>query len=355
MSTLYRYTVPVEETTWKFPASGEVAFTWDYDTRSDELLKLYSKGKKEQWDADQRIDWSIPVDPEDPMQMDDQVVPLYGTKIWDRLSEKQRVELRYHSQVFNLSQFLHGEQGALVCAARIVKDAPRIESKFYAATQVMDEARHVEAYRRLLTEKFKFVYPISAPLKALLEKALNDPRWDFTYLGMQVLIEGVALVAFQRIRDYSKNPLCQAVNAYVMQDEARHVAFGRLALRDYYPELTDAERREREDFVIEGSYHLRDRFNSPEMWERLGFDVREVMKELDGAEGQIRFRKRLFSRIVPTVRDIGLWSERVQKAYTDMGGIQYAKTDAQAMLDNDAKVAEDFDRRMKEGFSVPSK
>ena len=252
MSTLFRYIVPAEETQWKFPASGEVCFTWDYDARSDELLKLYSKGKQEQWDADTRIDWSLPVDPEDPMQMDDQVVPLHGTKLWDKLSEKQRVELRYHSQVFNLSQFLHGEQGALVCAARIVQDAPRIESKFYAATQVMDEARHVEAYRRLLSEKFKFIYPISKPLKTLLEQALNDPRWDFTYLGMQVLIEGLALVAFQRIRDYSKNPLCQAVNAYVMQDEARHVAFGRLALRDYYPELTAAERREREEFVIEG-------------------------------------------------------------------------------------------------------
>jgi len=355
MGTTFKYTVPAGETQWRFPATGEVNFTWDYDARSEDLLRLYSKGKKEQWDAEARIDWSLPVDPEDPMQMDDQVVPLYGTKIWDKLSDRQRAELRYHSQVFNLSQFLHGEQGALVCAARIVQDVPRIESKFYAATQVMDEARHVEAYRRLLAEKFRFAYPISKPLKTLLEQALNDPRWDFTYLGMQVLIEGLALVAFQRIRDYSRNALCQAVNAYVMQDEARHVAFGRLALRDYYPELTEAERREREEFVIEGSYHLRDRFNSPEIWERLGFDEKEVLGILDESEGQVRFRKRLFSRIVPTVRDIGLWSEKVQKAYTELGGIQYANTDAQAMLDNDAKVAEEFDRKMKEGFAVPAK
>ena len=349
MST-FRYLVPGTETGWNFPASGEVAFTWSYDATSDELLRLYSKGKREQWDAETRIDWSLPVDPEDPMQMDDQVVPLWGTPLWDKLSERQRAELRYHSQVFNLSQFLHGEQGALVCAARIVQDVPRIESKFYAATQVMDEARHVEAYRRLLSEKFRFAYPISKPLKTLLEQALADPRWDFTYLGMQVLIEGLALVAFQRIRDYSKNTLCRQVNAYVMQDEARHVAFGRLALRDYYPQLTEAERREREEFVIEGSYHLRDRFNSPEMWEQLGFDVKDVLKVVDGAEGQIRFRKRLFSRIVPTVRDIGLWSERVQRAYTELGGIQYANTNAQEMLDNDARVAEEFDRKMREGF-----
>jgi len=344
MSTLFRYTLPVEETHWKFEGAGETTFTWNYDAASEDLLKLYAKGKQQQWDAEKRIDWSLDVDPDDPMQMDDTVVPLYGTPLWNRMSEKQRSELRYHSQVFNLSQFLHGEQGALICAARIVQDVPTIESKFYAATQVMDEARHVEAYRRLLTEKFKFVYPISKPLKTLVEQALTDKHWDFTYLGMQVLIEGLALVAFQRIRDYSKNPLCQAVNAYVMQDEARHVAFGRLALRDYYPQLTDAERREREEFIVEGCYHLRDRFNSPEMWERLGIDLKDALREVDGSEGQIRFRKRLFSRIVPIVKDIGLWSERVRKVYAEMGVIHYGDSDAQTMLDRDNEVAEEFDR-----------
>ena len=349
MATLYRYTLPVEETHWKFHGASETCFTWDYDAKSEELLKLYAKGKQQQWDADTRIDWSLDVDPEDPMQMDDSVVPLFGTPLWERLSDTRRAELRYHSQVFNLSQFLHGEQGALICAARIVQDVPRIESKFYAATQVMDEARHVEAYRRLLTEKFRFVYPISRPLKTLIEQALTDRRWDFTYLGMQVLIEGLALVAFQRIRDYSKNKLCQAVNAYVMQDEARHVAFGRLALRDYYPQLTEAERKEREEFIAEGSIHLRDRFNSPEMWERLGFDWKDVSPLLEGSEGQIRFRKRLFSRIVPIVKDIGLWGERVQKLYTDFGVIHYADKNPQEMLDHDAQVAEEFDRLLGRG------
>jgi len=257
MSTLFKYVLPVEETNWKFQGAAETAFTWDYDGKSEDLLRLYAKGKQQQWDADERIDWSIDVDPEDPMQMEESVIPLYGTPLWQGLSEQRRAELRYHSQVFNLSQFLHGEQGALICAARIVQDVPTIESKFYAATQVMDEARHVEAYRRLLKEKFRFAYPISKPLQVLLEQALTDRRWDFTYLGMQVLIEGLALVAFQRIRDYAKNPLCQAVNAYVMQDEARHVAFGRLALREYYPQLTEAERREPGSDEIETACVLR--------------------------------------------------------------------------------------------------
>jgi hypothetical protein len=218
----------------------------------------------------------------------------------------------------------------------------------------MDEARHVEAYRRLLKEKFRFVYPISPPLQRLLEQALTDKRWDFTYLGMQVLIEGLALAAFQRIRDYAKNPLCQAVNAYVMQDEARHVAFGRIALREYYPQLSAVERREREQFVIEGSYFLRDRLNSEEMWAAIGIDPKDAMGAHAASEGQVRFRKRLFSRIVPTVKDIGLWSEPVQKAYADMGVLHYAERNAQEMLDHDAAVAEEFDKLVAARASPPA-
>ena len=347
MAAVFKYVLPVEETHWRVQGAAETAFTWDYDTKSEELLRLYAKGKQQQWDAEQRIDWSLEVDPDDPMQIAEEMMPLHGTPLYARLSARQKSDLRYHSQVHNLSQFLHGEQGALICAARIVQDVPTLESKFYAATQVMDEARHVEAYRRLLNEKFRFVYPISLPLKRLLEQALNDKRWDFTYLGMQVLIEGLALAAFQRIRDYAKNPLCQAVNAYVMQDEARHVAFGRIALREYYPQLSAAERREREQFVIEGSYFLRDRLNSEEMWERIGIDPRDAAAAHQASDGQVRFRKRLFSRIVPTVKDIGLWSEGVQKAYADMGVLHYGERNAQEMLDQDAAVAEEFDKLMQ--------
>jgi len=353
--TLHRYTLPVEDTHWKVQGQTEAAFTWDYDARSDELLRLYAKGKQGQWDADVRIDWSLDVDPDDPMQVVDEMLPLFGTPLWDKLSERHKSDLRYHTQVHQLSQFLHGEQGALICTAKIVQDVPTIESKFYAATQVMDEARHVEAFRRLLHEKFRFVYPITPPLATLIEQGLTDRRWDFTYLAMQVLIEGLALAAFQRNRDYAKNALCAAVNAYVMQDEARHVAFGRLALRDYYPQLTAAERAEREEFVIAGLYHMRDRFDAIEMWEHIGIDAKDAREALGISTSQVRFRKRLFSRIVPTVRDIGLWSDKVQAAFTDLGAIEYAQKDAAAMLEEDGKVAEEFDRLMKEGWKAAPK
>src|SRR5881397_2476967 len=345
MATMYRYQLPVEQTGWTLQGETQTSFTWEYEDERAKLLALYDKGKKQQWDAAVRIDWSLDLDPENPQEIDDRFIPIYGSAVWSRLTDKEKVRLRHHQQAQSLSQFMHGEQGALMAAARIVQTVPELDAKFYAATQVMDEARHVEAYARLLNEKLGIAYPITPGLKALLETVLTDRRWDMTYLGMQILIEGLALAAFQRIRDYAKNRLAASVNAYVMQDEARHVAFGRLALRDYYPQLSDKERDEREEFVVEACYHMRDRFNQREVWETLGLPVEECIQATMQSDQMRQFRTRLFTRIVPTVKDIGLWGQRVQKAYGDMGVLDFASIDAEALLDNDNKVAEEFDAR----------
>jgi para-aminobenzoate N-oxygenase AurF len=343
MSSTYRYQIPVEQTQWKFEGQSETILTWEYEDGREKLLNLYDKGKKQQWDAATRIDWSQDLDPENPMMLDDRAVPIWGSPVWDRLTDKERIRVRHNLQAQTLSQFMHGEQGALIATAKIVQTVPGVDAKFYAATQVMDEARHVEAYARLLHEKFEIAYPITPGLKALLEQTISDRRWDMTYLGMQILIEGLALAAFQRIRDFAKNRLAASVNAYVMQDEARHVAFGRLALRDFYPQLSDGERAEREEFVVEACYHMRDRFNQKELWENLGLPVKEAIEVAMASENMRLFRKRLFSRIVPTVKDIGLWGPGVQKAFADMGAIEFADVDSDALLDQDNRVAEEFD------------
>jgi hypothetical protein len=345
MSSKFLYRLPVEQTQWKVDGQTTTSFTWEYEDGSEDLLRLYAKGKKQQWDAAKRLDWEQELDPDNPMGTPDRTVAIYGTDLWNRLDEKERAHVRRNLQAHTLSQFMHGEQGALIATAKIVQTVPSYESKFYAATQVMDEARHVEAYSRLLHEKFKLAYPITPTLAKLLEATITDRRWDMTYLGMQILIEGLALAAFQRIRDTSSNTLCAAVNAYVMQDEARHVAFGRLALRGFYPELTDAERDEREEFVVEACYHMRDRFNQREVWENLGLPVAECVAAVEHSDMMVQFRRRLFTRIVPTVKDIGLWGSRVRRAYEDMGVMEFAEVDSASILDNDNRVAEEFDAR----------
>ena len=345
MTTTRIYQLPVEETLWKFDGKTDIQFKWEYEDGSDELLALYEKGKQQQWNATDRLDWTQELDEENPMGMSDETVPIYGSEFWDKMSEKERRWLRWNLQAHTICQFMHGEQGALIATAKIVNTVPDMNAKFYAATQVIDEARHVEVYKRLIHDKFKMAYPITPSLKNLLEQTLTDSRWDMTYLGMQVLIEGLALAAFQRIRDTAKNNLAAAVNAYVMQDEARHVTFGRMALREYYPHLTDAERAEREEFTVEALYFMRDRFNQAEVWMRSGLPVKEMLEHAYHSGAMQSFRSRLFTRIVPILKEIGLFGPKVQKALGDMGVMGYAEIDVEKLIANDLRVAEDFDAK----------
>jgi hypothetical protein len=345
VSTLDRFARPVDGPDHQVAQNFQTHFRWEYQDGREKLLNLYAKGKRLQWDAAERIDWSQDLDPENPEQMPDWTIPIFGSEVWNRLTEAERANTRRHFQAWQLSQFMHGEQGALVCTAKIVQQVPAMDAKFYAATQVIDEARHVEAYSRLLHDKFELAYPMNKHLGALIDNTLTDSRWDFTYLGMQVLVEGVALAAFAGIRDNSQNPLAASVNAYVMQDEARHVAFGRLALRDYYPHLTQKERDEREEFAAEGCWLLRDRFLGEEVWETLGYPVDECARHMDESDFMRIFRTALFSRIVPTMKEIGLWGPRIRKTYEQMGVMGFADTDVEALATQDQQVAIEFDQR----------
>jgi hypothetical protein len=355
VSTYDMYTSPVAAGTWDVPATGAARFSWEYDSGRQQLLDLYQRGKDKQWDAVKRIDWEQPVNPVRVMETGEELTPIYGSRQWEKLNQAERDEVTLHLGSWLFSQFLHGEQGALTVAARIVESVPDMDSKFYAATQVMDEARHVELFSRFIKEKIGLFYPVNDDLAKLLADALSDSRWDMPYLGMQVLIEGLALAAFGVHRDITGNPLVRQLLAYVMQDEARHVAFGRLALRDYYAGLTSAERADREEFVVEGCYLMRNRFVSREVWERLDFDVAECVEFSDRAPTQLAFRQFLFSRIVPCVRDIGLWGEKVQRAYVDLGVMDAANSNLDALMRDDEETADRLEREHAAEFAARRK
>jgi hypothetical protein len=342
MSTHDMYILPSARD-WSVEAAGETRFSWEYGDGREKLLALYQKGKDKQWDAEKRIDWDLEVDPYDVLGLPDETIAIYGTRYWDAMSDRERKDLRRHFASWQFSQFLHGEQGAMITAARIVESVPDLDAKFYSATQTMDEARHAELYGRFLQEKIGMVYPINDQLQALLKDTLTDSRWDMPYLGMQVLIEGLALAAFGLLRDLTTKPLPKQILSYVMQDEARHVAFGRLTLRDYYAQLTQAELRDREDFVIEGCYLMRDRLRGVEVWQNFGIDHREVAPLVEAAPYMQAFRKLLFSRIVPCVRDVGLWGERLQQAYVDMGVLEMGDANLDLLMRQDEDIAEQLD------------
>ena len=226
-----------------------------------------------------------------------------------------------------VSQFLHGEQGALLCTARIVETVPWIDAKYYAATQVMDEARHVEVFAKYLQDKLTGFYPINAHLKMLLDDIIVDSRWDMTYLGMQIMVEGLALAAFGFMYQLTEEPLLKQLLRYVMSDEARHVAFGVLSLKEYYAGLTDAELRERQEFAFEAAVRMRDRFLQQEVWERMGVDGRAMVRILlDAPPDQMIFQQMLFSKIVPNCKKLGLLDASdawLRHRFEEIGVIQF--------------------------------
>jgi len=293
--------------------NAEAIFTWDYEKgKRPALNKLYEKAKTSQWNGETDLPWETDVDQEQVVLANaannsglDEGMDLTGTP-FAKWTEKEWIRLGIESQNWTLSQFMHGEQGALLCTAKIVETVPWIDAKYYASTQVMDEARHVEVFAKYLDTKLSGHYPINAHLKLLLDDIVNDSRWDMTYLGMQIMVEGLALAAFGFIHQLTTEPLLKQLLRYVMSDEARHVAFGVLSLKEYYGDLSAAELRERQEFAFEAAVRMRDRFLQQEVWDRLEIDTRTVLPLVMAAPQRQLFQSMLFSKIVPNCKKLGL-------------------------------------------------
>jgi hypothetical protein len=308
----------------------EVAYDWDYSAKRAELRTLYEKSKDLMWNVRTDLDWSTNVDPEDQI-VADTFNPIFGTDVWRRLDKKTELpKLRRHMTSYILSNFLHGEQGALLATSQIVASAPTTDAKLYASAQVFDEARHVEAYDRYLTTKVELIYPPSKHLKQLLDTVLTDSRWDFKFLGMQILVEGVALGAFGLIHQTAQEPLIKRITHMIMQDEARHVAFGVMSLRGHYEGMAESELRDREEFIIESSRLLRDRFLAQEVWETVGLPQAECEAAAQNSVMMQMFRKLLFSKIVPNVKRLGLLTPRVRRGFEELEVIEYESWEASA-------------------------
>jgi hypothetical protein len=311
---------------------GETIFTWDYSLARPQLRKLYEKAKTGQWNGSTDLDWSTSVDIEKTITADQALIgsgidpSLYADTPLAKWNDKEWLEFGIESRRWTLSQFLHGEQGALICTAKIVETVPWYDAKLYASTQVVDEARHVEVFARYLDEKLGGSYQINAHLRMLLDDIVNDSRWDMTYLGMQIMVEGLALAAFGNMQQMTNEPLLKKLLRYVMSDEARHVAFGVLSLQEIYGEMSDKEIKERQEFAYEASVRMRDRFMSQEVWSRMGVNPRDVVPLVLNDPTREIFQQMLFAKIVPNCKKLGLLDRNdawLRRRFEEMGVIQF--------------------------------
>ena len=311
---------------------GDTIFTWDYSLARPQLRKLYEKAKTGQWNGSTDLDWSTNVDIEATIAADQLLIgngidpSLYAHTPLATWGDKEWLEFGIESRRWTLSQFLHGEQGALVCTAKIVETVPWYDAKLYASTQVVDEARHVEVFARYLDERMGGMYPVNAHLKMLLDDIIEDNRWDMTYLGMQIMIEGLALAAFGYLHELTGEPLLKKLLRYVMSDEARHVAFGVLSLKEAYEDMTDAEIKDRQEFAFEASIRMRDRFLQQEVWERMGVKPRDVVPIAINDPTRKFFQQLLFAKIVPNCKKLGLLDRNdkwLRHRFEEMDVIQF--------------------------------
>ena len=312
--------------------NADSIFTWDYSLSRPALRKLYEKAKTGQWNGTTDLPWHLEVDVEKTVKQDQEMLGVgIDQSIFDgtpvaKWGDKEWLEFGIEGRNWQLSQFLHGEQGALICTAKIVETVPWYDAKLYASTQVMDEARHVEVFARYLDEKLGGGYQVNAHLRMLLDDIINDSRWDMTYLGMQIMVEGLALAAFGFLHQTTQEPLLKQLLRYVMSDEARHVAFGVLSLKEVYDGMTDLEMKDRQEFAFEAAVRMRDRFMQQEVWERMGVNVRDIVPIVLADPTRVMFQSMLFSKIVPNCKKLGLLDRNdkwLRHRFEEMGVIQF--------------------------------
>ena len=313
-------------------SDADTLFTWDYSLARPHLRKLYEKAKTGQWNGSIDIPWETPVDVEKTIAADQAVLGRGVDPEWysgtplERWADKEWLEFGIQSRKWMLSQFLHGEQGALICTAKITETVPWYDAKLYASTQVVDEARHVEVFARYLDEKLGGGYQINSHLGMLLDDVVKDARWDMTYLGMQIMVEGLALAAFGFLHQLTTEPLLKHLLRYVMSDEARHVAFGVLSLKEVYEGMSDSELKERQEFAFEASVRMRDRFLQQEVWSYMGVNAKDIVPLMLQDPSRKMFQQMLFSKIVPNCKKLGLLERNDQwlrRRFEDLGVIQF--------------------------------
>ena len=327
--------VTVDETVKVITDHAPRIFSWNYERSRPQLVTLYNKAMGSQWNSVTDLDWATEVDPESMVatQADPNPIRLIAAKAIEipgspiaSWGPKELDQLGLEILKAQLSQFMHGEQGAMMVAAKIVETVPWIDAKYYAATQTMDEARHTEVFARYLHEKLGESYPMSPFLEQQITALVEDSRWDLAYLGMQIVIESLALAAFGGMLKAATEPLLKKLLRYVMSDEARHVAFGVLSLKEYYEGLDIDEIRERQEFAFEAAVRMRDRLLMQEVLHRMGVDVKTAVKFAMEDQGRQLFQQMLFSKIVPNCKKLGLLDAGdgwLRTKFGELGVIQF--------------------------------
>ena len=308
------------------PLTG--SFNWDYTVQDNRIKKLYELGKQLNWNVEEDVDWKPEFTGINDEEFEWEDGQWANHNVYKTFDKETRIEFFKYLNSWATSQFLHGEQGALLVASQLASCAPTYNAKLYAASQTFDEARHVEAFNKYLQQRLKRSWPIGRALKGLLDKILTDPRWDLKFIGMQVVIEGLALAAFNAAKESTNDPVFKRMLELIIRDEARDVTFGINYLTDFVTTLTEEEKLDRAQFALEACTVSRNRLRSYDVWEKYGMDFEYTDAYQKENIFQTQFQDVLFSRIMPNLKKIGLLHDDLVPEYEKLGVMGYADGDS---------------------------
>ena len=276
------------------------------------LVALHNKAKWQQWNEND-LDWTIPSAFGSPLPEDspfalaafhNSSLSHYGRELWDLF--------RWEFQSWMITQFLSGEHAALLSATRLLEKIPNEDAKPFLASQIADEARHVTVFARYMKEKIPVPYPLSSSFVTILRDALNESRWDFAVLGMQIVVEGVALAAFRLGSKTFHDDLIKQICRLAAKDEARHVSFGLFSLDGFYKTLTQSELKQREDFVLEALGCLERSFMLCEIWERLGINKADGSSFMKGSSLTQEYKQAISMKVQSCLDRLGLMTPGIR-------------------------------------------
>ena len=311
------------------PGSFDTVFEFDYSVQAEDMRGLYEKAKRDQWNAARDIAWGAPATA-DGRVLSDELIDIYGSPIWERLGERERVELNRRIAAWRLSVLLYGEQGAMLACSQLVDIVTGTDQKFFQATQVTDEARHNEVLERYLQARLDGLhYPMPENERILFDSILTDPRWYIKTIALQLVAETFAVAMFKMMAEAAVDPVLREVCRRILQDESRHMGFGMLALPAIVRDASAAERREMEDYTCMALEKVLTGFFPMEAYRDVGFSRaqidevrtyrREVAAKNDYAVYRKYFRRDMHDSMVNNLARIGLLTERVRPRLAALG------------------------------------
>jgi hypothetical protein len=329
-----------------------------YASRSSAFDELIARTDEHFWDPNDAdyVRYDTPWPADEPLMPLDFFVEL-NSAVADRLAPEQRVAFANASLSWSLSQILHGEQGALSLSTSLCDIFVDPGAQEYAANQVREEARHVRGFTRYMQARFGgAILPVGDTLGGLLgELVASDVVYE-KIVGMQMLVEGLAMGAFATLHKKANDPLLRRVCQLTMTDEAFHHRFGRIWASDTMPKLDSTEHAAVEDWALHCFttllFNLANARQKRALYPRFGLDpdwVDGAVREVFGDRERRRLMREstnIFRVLVKTLLVTGIITDRTRAAYAEWVDMAELAGEGDRMVGED--IAEDGIRSLRE-------